>query len=160
MTKVIQKEGGIGMKLSQNFFLSELTVSEKALRKGLDNTPDPIASKNLFALAELLEKVRRVLGDKSIIVTSGYRSMAVNSAVGGSKTSDHMRGAAADFICPSFGSPREICKAIIDSGIVFGQLIEEGGRWVHISLPDSGVIGQVMTAKFANGKVKYTNGIS
>lgn len=148
------------MKLSPNFFLSELTVSEIAMRKGIDNVPDSLAVQNLFKLAALLEKVRTALGDKAVLVSSGFRSSALNSAVGGSKTSDHMRGAAADFTCPSFGGTRDICEAIIQAGIPFGQLIEEGGRWVHISLPEGDTPGKVLTAKFVNGKVKYSNGLA
>lgn len=148
------------MKLTPNFYLSELTVSEMAMRKGIHNTPDAFAVQNLFALAALLEKVRTALGGKAILVSSGYRSMQLNSAVGGSKTSEHMTGCAADFTCPSFGTTKEICKAIIASGIEFGQLIEEGGRWVHISLPSEGKKGQMLTASFVNGKAKYSNGIA
>lgn len=157
--KVTQGKAG-NVKLSPNFYLSELTVSELALRKGIENVPDTFAVQNLFKLAELLEKVRTALGNKAVLVSSGYRSMALNSAVGGSMTSDHMRGAAADFTAPSFGTTKDICKAIIAAGIEFGQLIEEGGRWVHISLPDGESDGQVLTATFKNGKAHYTNGLA
>lgn len=157
--KVIQSKAG-NMKLTPNFYLSELTASEMSLRKGIDNTPDPFAVQNLFKLAELLEKVRTALGNKAVLVSSGYRSMELNTAVGGSLTSDHMRGAAADFSAPSYGSTRAICEAIIAAGIKFGQLIDEGGRWVHISLPEPGVEGQVLTVRF-DGKrgPYYQNGL-
>lgn len=156
--KVTQAKAG-NVRLTPNFYLSELTVSELSMRKGVENVPDPFAVQNLFKLAELLEKVRTALGNKAVLVSSGFRSMALNTAVGGSLTSDHMRGAAADFSAPSFGNTRAICEAIISAGIKFGQLIDEGGRWVHISLPEPGVEGQVLTAVFKNGKAHYSNGL-
>jgi hypothetical protein len=102
---------------------------------------------NLFKLATLLESVRKVLGDKAILVSSGYRCPALNHAVGGAAVSDHLRGAAADFTVPSFGTPLQIATAIAKSNIKFGQLIWEG-TWVHISLPDGNNDGEVLTAKF------------
>jgi zinc D-Ala-D-Ala carboxypeptidase len=163
MSTIIKPAGN--MKLSPNFFLSEFVESESAERLGVDNTPDALALANLFKLAALMEQVRALLGNKAIGVSSGYRGPALNRAIGGSKTSDHMRGEAADFKCRSFGTPLDICRAIVKSDIQFGQLIWEGS-WVHISLPNRGPgrNREVMTAKFvkqANGKTKavYTRGL-
>lgn len=159
MAKVTTVPAG-PLKLSANFYLAELTVSETAERRGISNQPDPLALANLFKTAALLEEVRKALGNKIVLVSSGYRGPELNAAIGGSKNSDHMRGEAADFRCPSFGSPLEVCRQIVKSGIKFGQLIWEG-TWVHISIPDgSARDGEVLTAHFTPGKkTTYTPGL-
>jgi uncharacterized protein YcbK (DUF882 family) len=87
------------MKLSENFTLHELTKSETALRKGLDNEPGEEELKNLTLLTEkILQPVREHFGPTK--VNSGFRHPDVNSAVGGSKTSDHCKGMAADIEVP------------------------------------------------------------
>lgn len=159
MATVTRSPNG-SIMLTPHFHLSELTHSESAVRRGIDNSPDPLAVANLFKLAQMMEKVRELLGGKAIIVSSGYRSVALNAAVKGSKTSDHMTGSACDFTCPGFGTPRQIAHAIASSGIEFGQLILEFDSWVHISLPNRGAKnGQVLTAKSAGGKAIYTPGL-
>lgn len=114
-------------QLSPHFSLAELTVTST----GIPNTPTGQALANLKHTAEQMELVRAALG-KPINVNSGYRSAAVNKAVGGSTTSAHSYGFAVDFVCPQFGTPYEICRAIIEAGISFDQLIHEKRRWVHI----------------------------
>lgn len=126
------------MRLSPNFTLAELTVSETAARRGIDNTPPPEIIENLKRLAESLQEVRRLLGNKAILVSSGYRSPELNVAVGGSKNSDHCKGLAADFIAPSFGSPDDVIKAIVASDIPYKQVIREFDRWVHFAIPEQG----------------------
>jgi hypothetical protein len=79
-----------------------------------------------------LERVRALLGHP-MHVTSGFRSQIVNDAVGGSATSQHRYGLAADFHCPGFGGAKEIVAAIAASDIPFDQLIEEYGEWTHVS---------------------------
>lgn len=116
-------------RLSPHFTLEELTATQ---HRRFDNTPSPATLENLRRMAERMEEVRSLLGDRVIKVSSGYRSPAVNSAVGGAKTSAHLSGLAVDFTCQAFGSPAEVCAAIARSGIVFDQLIEEG-RWIHLS---------------------------
>jgi len=113
--------------LSPHFSQTELTVTTT----GLKNDPGPKELANLAVTASLLEQIRSLLGHP-IRVNSGYRSPAVNKKVGGVATSDHLTGCAADFVCPAFGTPYEICKAIEASGIKFGQMIQEGS-WVHVS---------------------------
>ncbi len=118
------------LMLSEHFSLPELTFTQQ---RGLDNTPTPEVVTALRETAAILEQVRAFLGGKPITVTSGYRSLAVNSAVGGVSNSAHVLGRAADFICPSFGTPLEVCRAIAGSNIAFDQLIHEFGAWVHIA---------------------------
>ena len=122
------------MQLSEHFSLAELTVSEIAARKGLDNLPEGVALENLSRLAEKLEEVRKVLG-KPIMINSAYRSPEVNSAVGGVKTSQHCVGCAADIRVPSM-TPDEVVKAIVASRIQYDQLIREFDSWTHISIPN------------------------
>lgn len=125
-------EGPKPMKLSPHFALSEFTVSQH-VRSGVSNDPGPKEKENLQALAELLEQVRELCGNKPVLISSGYRSPAINRLVGGSANSQHMLGLAADFTIPGFGTPFDVCKRIIESGIAFDQLIYEYGSWVHLS---------------------------
>ena len=126
------------MRLSENFSLEELTASETAARKGIDNTPSEEVINNLKRLAAALQEVRALLNHRAILVSSGYRSPELNQAVGGSATSDHCKGLAADFICPSYGTPNDIVRAIAVSGLSFKQVIREFDRWVHLSIPEEG----------------------
>lgn len=146
------------MNLSAHFTLAELTVSQTARRKGIDNTPSPEVLQNLQELANGLERVREVLGCP-IIISSGYRSPKLNAAVDGSKTSQHCNGEAADFIAPGFGSPLEVCQEIIkhQDTIQFDQIIHEQD-WVHISFTPE-PRGSILTALFENGGVRYVKGI-
>lgn len=129
------------MNLSAHFTLAELTHSQTADRLGLDNDPPPEVVENLRKLALGLEMVRALIG-APIHVSSGYRSPAVNRAVGGSRNSQHMTGQAADITAPGFGTPLELVKAITGSAIPFDQCILEfpgkDGRsgWCHISFAD------------------------
>jgi zinc D-Ala-D-Ala carboxypeptidase len=121
------------MKLTEHFTIEELTASDTAARLGLDNTPAPAIVQNLRALAEKLEEVRSILGHP-LIVSSGFRSLAVNRAIGSKDTSAHVQGLAADFICPGFGSPLDVAEELAAHGVKVDQLIHEYGRWVHIGL--------------------------
>jgi len=122
------------MKLTENFTLEELTVSEVAVRKGLDNTPNASEIANLVRTAGLLEQVRKLLG-KPILVNSGFRSKPVNDAVGSKDTSQHRIGCAADIRVPGM-TPNEVVTAIIKAGIPYDQVIREFDSWTHISVPD------------------------
>ena len=144
------------IKLSDHFTLEELTFSQTARRKGIDNNPSIEVVAHLMRLAYCMEQVRALLGGP-IRITSGYRSPALNAAVGGAKNSAHMSGYAADFVCPSFGSPLEIVKAIAASGISFDQCIQEGA-WVHASF-DPGMRQEVLTAHFHQGEAYYSEGV-
>lgn len=122
------------MRLSPNFDLTEFVVSREAAARGIDNTPPPAVIANLRSVAMALEQLRSVvLKGMPIVVTSGYRCLRLNAAVGGSPNSAHMQGLAADFIAPHFGTPAEICQAILRHDIAFDQLIYEH-TWVHFAL--------------------------
>jgi putative chitinase len=124
------------MNLSANFTLEEATFSETATRLGISNEPSPQQLENLKKAAEGMEAIRKLLG-KPIRVSSWLRLPEVNLAVGGSRVSSHMDGWAIDFVCPSFGDPYAVAKAIETSEIKYSQIIHEFGRWVHISFaPD------------------------
>ncbi|MEK7437163.1 MAG: D-Ala-D-Ala carboxypeptidase family metallohydrolase [Thermodesulfobacteriota bacterium] len=138
--KTIKKSGvqPIAKPLSPNFLLADLIFSDTALKKGIRNTPTKAALKNLKHLAATLEQVVELLGHP-ISISSGYRSKALNAAIGGSKTSQHTQGLAADFTCKNFGTPFSVCKKITNSGIRFDQLILEYGTsrkiaWVHLGV--------------------------
>lgn len=120
------------MKLSEYFTLEELTHSDLASRKGIDNSPGMLASANLMRLAKLLDQVRKCLG-KPVMVNSGFRCKELNTLVGGQPSSQHLEGCAAD-IRISGMTPDEIVKAIIQSDIQFDQMIREFDSWVHISV--------------------------
>ena len=123
------------MNLSPNFTLEELTASEVAQRKGLDNTPNATETANLVRTAELLEQVRSLL-NKPILVNSAFRSKPVNDSVGSKDTSQHRIGCAADIRVPGM-TPKQVVQACIDGGIPFDQIIEEFGSWTHISVPNT-----------------------
>lgn len=122
------------MKLTPNFTLEELTQSEMAERKGLDNTPNADVKANLVRLAKFLEEIRRVLG-RPIMVNSAYRSPEVNTAIGSKPTSQHCIGCAADIKVPGL-TPDNIVKEIIKTNLEYDQLIREFDSWVHISIPN------------------------
>lgn len=145
------------MNLTEHFSLSELTASATAQRLGIDNHPGLEIISHLTQLAMQLERVRHALGDKPMIISSGYRCPELNKAVGGARRSAHMEGWAADFTCPDFGSPLEIVRALAATNLPFDKLIQEG-RWVHISFKP-GARRQVLTAHFnPDGKPTYTAG--
>lgn len=127
------------MRLSDHFTLAHLTFSETAVRHGIDqsNPPDAIIY-NLRELAYALEDVERLTGEVPII-SSGYRSPEVNKLIPGSSlTSAHTQGLAADFRCPKFGSPLDVCRVIAGSIIRYDQLIHEYSSWCHMSILGQG----------------------
>ena len=144
------------MNLSLHFSLAELVASQVATRKGIDNTPAPAIVANLTRLAALLEQVRALVG-APIAISSGYRSPALNRAVGGAANSAHVLGLAADIGTAKL-APKALALLIRQSDIAFDQLIYEG-TWVHIALSAGTPRRQVLTAKFAGGGVSYVAGI-
>jgi hypothetical protein len=144
--------------LSEHFSLDEFTASQEATRHGINNKPSDKVVENLRMLAALLEQVRELLGGGAIRISSGYRCLALNRHIGSNDTSAHVRGWAADFTCPSFGSPIAVAKKIAESNLKFDQLIYEG-TWIHISC-DPQNRRQLLTARFEHGHTYYTTGIA
>ena len=130
------------MQLTNHFTLAELTNSSTAQRLGLSNAAPPEIVPRLVRTAEMLERIRATLG-VPVIVTSGYRAPAVNRAVGGVTSSDHMQGHAADIVAPRYGTATQIARTLapLVSVLGIGQIILEGVKgkqWVHVStrVPD------------------------
>lgn len=159
------------MQLTKNFSLEELVFSQTAARLGIDNMPDADIQQNLVHMAWFLQSLRELVNknvpsdkpDIPIIVTSGYRCERLNKAIGGSSTSEHRFGRAADIICPVM-TPKELAEFIRDYMMDepgFNQLIHEFGEWVHVSIPEIGVAPkrQVLTAANDAHGVQYMLGI-
>ncbi len=146
------------MTITVHFSLEELTFSETAARLGLDNSPDESVRGNLAMVAAVMEKIRSLLGDKPIVVHSGYRSPQVNLLVGGVATSAHCRGLACDFVCPAFGTPAEVAAALLKSDVEYDQLILEYG-WVHVGLAEAGERGRHQALTKRSAAAGYESGI-
>ncbi|WP_129645634.1 D-Ala-D-Ala carboxypeptidase family metallohydrolase [Peristeroidobacter agariperforans] len=147
-------------KISEHFSLEELTFSQTAARDGINNRPGP---QEIAALRELcsniLQPLRSAVGHP-LTVSSGYRSPRLNRAIGGSETSQHMEGRAADLVCFNM-SAKKLFKRVIELKLPFDQLIYEGGKqsiWVHVSFDASKDRRMIMLASFPEGGgVKYQN---
>ncbi len=145
-------------KLTEHFNLDEMIRSSTAIRKGINNTPSDVIENNLKLLCEhVLEPVRAAFG-KTVRITSGYRSPKLNKSIGGSTTSQHCEGKAADFTVDGI-SNKVVCEWIRDN-LVFDQLIYEFGEagWVHCSY-DNTPRQNVISAKKKSGKTIYVDGI-
>lgn len=151
--------------LTNNFSLHEMIKSETASRRDMDNYPhsDEIIA-NLTVLCEqVLQPLRDAYG-VGIKVNSGYRSPDVNAAVGGSRTSDHCKGQAADIEIA--GVPNAELAQYIADNFDFTQLILEfytqgipDSGWVHVSYDSNNLKRQVMTAVRQNGRTVYLQGL-
>ena len=128
------------MNLSKNFTLSELTHSSTANYHNVSNTPDRFALENLTKLCnDILQPIRDKWGD-SIFINSGYRNPKLNRLVGGSSSSQHIKGEAADITVGSKEGNHKLFDMIVqmieDKEITVGQLIDEKDyKWLHVSLP-------------------------
>lgn len=143
--------------LSDHFTLEELTFSQAALRKGIDNTPSAPDIDNLRRLcATVLEPVRALLG-VPLHVDSGYRSAILNNLVGGAVTSAHMDGRAADVV-PVGMSIMDAFAKVHASDIPYDQIIIECNAWIHLSVADEGqpTRRMAMTASGTPGHWTYT----
>lgn len=153
------------MNLSKNFSLKELTVSDTATRNNLDNTPNDECIANLKLLVEnILQPVRDYYG-KPVKVNSAYRSPEVNVLVGGSKTSDHCKGQAADIEIAGVDTS-DLAMYIADN-YKFTQVILEfyingvsDSGWVHVSYDPKNLKREILTAKKVNGKTVYLKGFA
>ena len=116
--------------MTPHFTLAELTHTD---HRSLDNTPNATELANLKRLAEFLETVKTTLGGKPVMISSAYRSKAVNDAVGSRDTSSHRLGLAADFRVPGM-APDAVVRALLK--LPFDQIIREFDAWTHISISD------------------------
>jgi len=156
------------MKLSEHFTLSELTRSATAAARGIKNEPSGAELDNLRWLAGELEKARAVIG-APVVVSSAFRCEALNRAVGGSATSAHRHGLAADIRAPKCGDARAVAgvlAAAMKSGrIECDQIILEfpergAGAWVHVGYRRGREQRrEVLTATKRGGRTVYERGL-
>lgn len=152
------------MQLTNNFSLNEMIKSETALRHNMDNTPGETEIANLKVLCEkVLQPVREHYG-KGVKVNSGFRHPDVNAAVGGSKTSDHCKGQAADIEIPGVANA-ELAQWIANN-LEYTQVILEfytqgipDSGWVHVSYDPANLKKQQLTATKKDGKTVYLPGL-
>lgn len=149
------------MELSKNFTLREMTRSQTATRKGIDNKPSGIHEANLILLCQhILQPLRDYYG-RPLRITSGYRSPELCLAIGSSVNSQHAKGQAADFEIPGV-SNKDLAEYIRDN-LSFDQLILEffspsdpNSGWVHCSFNNKVENRkQFLRAYKDNGKTKY-----
>ena len=149
------------MKLTSNFSLLELTKSQTAERKGIDNTPSAEHQENLKSLCEMiLQPIRDHFG-QVVSVSSGYRSPELCVAIGSSTKSQHAKGEASDF--EIFGVSNKELADYIDENLDYDQLIleywkgedEPNSGWVHCSFNTQGNRKQYLRAYKENGSTKY-----
>jgi hypothetical protein len=149
------------MELSNNFTLHELTKSQTATRKGIDNEPGTAEIENLIHLAKtILQPVREHFG-KPVMISSGYRSPALCEAIGSSAKSQHAQGEAADF--EIHGIDNKELAAWIAANCDFDQLILEfyiegnaNSGWIHCSSKMESSRRQMLKAERIEGRTSYS----
>ena len=147
------------MNLTRNFSLLELTKSDTAIRKGIDNNPNADQVEKLKALCEnILQPVRDHFG--RVKVTSGFRSVELCEAIGSSNRSQHAKAEAADFECP--GVDNAELADWIHKNLPYDQLIlefytpgEPNSGWIHCSWIDGTPRASRLWAYRSEGKTKY-----
>jgi len=152
------------MNLTANFTLAEMVKSDTALRHDMDNTPGETEIENLKRLCEKVLQPVREHFKTGVKVNSGFRHPEVNAKVGGSKTSDHCKGQAADIEIPGIPNA-DLAKWILDN-LTYTQLILEfytpgvpDSGWVHVSYDPANLKKQNLTATKKDGKTVYLNGL-
>jgi zinc D-Ala-D-Ala carboxypeptidase len=150
------------MKLSTHLDLSEITRSDVAKRKGIKNLPNPEQNENLIILANKVFEPIRVHFGVPIFISSGFRSKNLNTAIGGSLTSQHCKGEAIDIDMDgsSGGVTNAMVFNFIKDNLKFDQLIWEFGDannpdWVHVSYSEGKNRMQILRAVKIQGKTKY-----
>jgi hypothetical protein len=148
------------MQLSDHFSYAELTRSTTAVRKGISNSPTKEHAANLVQLCnEVLEPLRKLYG-RPIRISSGYRSVALNKAVGGSASSHHCYGMAVDIDQGSRAANMQVFNLLKAYG-TFTQLIyefgnlEDGPDWVHVSYDKDDLSREILRAVRVNKKTQY-----
>ena len=152
------------MNLTANFTLAEMVKSDTALRHDMDNTPGEVEIANLKTLCEKVLQPVRDHFQTGVKVNSGFRHPEVNAKVGGSKTSDHCKGQAADIEIPGTANA-DLAVWIMDN-LEYTQLILEfytpgvpDSGWVHVSYDPANLKKQNLTATKKDGKTVYLNGL-
>lgn len=145
--------------MTENFTLEELTRSDYATRKGLDNTPNPDVEANLLILAQGLERIRNLL-NRPLLISSGYRSPKVNAGIGGASGSYHTKGLAADFTVP-YMTPAQVCYEVeaFKDQVLYDKIILEFGRWVHVQFPEPEEPPRLASFTIKNSREGYIGGI-
>lgn len=148
------------IQLSAHFSLEELVLSQNAVRHELDNTPSPECVAQLVRLCNLILEPLRAHLAAPVVISSGYRSPAVNALAGGVATSQHCQGRAADILVPGF-TPLEVCRIVSSLALPFEQVIHEFGAWCHVSvaLDSAEAKREPLTAYRQNGRVIYERGL-
>ena len=149
------------MKLTANFSLNELTKSQTAERKGIDNTPSTEHQENLKSLCENVLQPIRDHFEQVVSVSSGYRSPELCVAIGSSTKSQHAKGEASDF--EIFGVSNKELADYINENLDYDQLIleywkgedEPNSGWVHCSYTNGSNRKQYLRAYKENGSTKY-----
>lgn len=148
------------MQLSKNLSLAEVVRSESAKRAGIKNTPTKQHLDNLISIAVNVFQPTRDHFGIPIHLSSGYRSVALNRAVGGSNTSQHSKGEALDIDMDGTKITNKQIFDYIKDNLDFDQLIYEFGTdknpdWVHVSFSKGKNRKQVLKAIKKNGKTSY-----
>lgn len=144
------------MKIGKYFTLEELTRSQAASRNGISNQPNNVQLDALKALVRnVLDPLREAVG-RPVNVNSGFRNEAVNRLVGGSKTSQHRFGEAADIVVPGM-SVTAVIQIMRDLKLPFDQVIDEFGSWVHVSYGPRQRRQALKARRDSSGKTVYSN---
>lgn len=150
------------MQLSKHLVLAEVTRSESAKRKGISNMPTPEHIENFKLIAEKVFEPIREHFKVPILISSGYRSKELNSAIGGASSSQHCSGEALDLDMDGTSITNKQVFDYIKDNLVFDQLIWEFGTkdnpdWVHVSYESTGKQRkQILRATKVNGKAAYS----
>lgn len=141
------------MNLSKNLTLAEACKTNSHF----DNTPGKVEIENLKLVAEKIFQPCRDHFDKPLMVNSGYRSPAVNKAVGGAATSQHVKGEALDLDF-EFAPDNKKLFDYIRENLDFDQVINENNySWIHCSYSATRNRKQVLVATKVNGKTVYNS---
>lgn len=146
------------MNLTPNVTVEEFTATQ---HRNINNDLPAVMLATARATCEMVERIRAVLShlagrDVPVLISSGYRCLELNRAVGSADSSDHVRAMAVDFKAPAFGTPFQIASVLAPrvGELGVGQLIHEFGSWVHVStrLPDK-QINRIITISKAGTDV-------
>lgn len=159
--------------MTEHFSIAEYERSDTARRHGWDNRIPPGMLGNAARTLDMLERIRKLLWAEKgfecpMHITSGYRCLAVNRAVGSSDGSAHNVALAADWIAPDFGTPTEICRVLAEhlDTLAIGQLINEfpsgdGQGWVHtgVEIPEREINRVITIDRYVDGRVATMPGV-